>query len=135
MTDSNTANNIAIATDTDSVTAAPIVADLVVTKSDGVTELLPGSATTYTITVTNQGPDAVTGATLTDHGAGGTDIRQLDVRGDGRLLVRERWCRQSLDRHQPAGWRHRDVLRAGDRRGQCAGVDREYGNRNRPERE
>ena len=64
VTDTNPANNSA--TDTDSVTAAPIVADLVVTKSDGATELLPGSATTYTITVTNRGPDAVTGATLTD---------------------------------------------------------------------
>ena len=64
VTDTNPANNSA--TDTDSVTAAPIVADLVVTKSDGATELLPGSATTYTITVTNKGPDAVTGATLTD---------------------------------------------------------------------
>ena len=64
VTDTNLANNSA--TDTDSVTAAPIVADLVVTKSDGVTELLPGQGTTYTITVTNKGPDAVTGATLTD---------------------------------------------------------------------
>ena len=42
------------------------MADLVVTKNDGVTELLPGSTTVYTITVTNKGPDAVTGATLTD---------------------------------------------------------------------
>jgi uncharacterized repeat protein (TIGR01451 family) len=64
VTDTNPANNSA--TDTDPVTAAPIVADLVVTKDDGATELLPGSTTTYTITVTNRGPDAVTGATLTD---------------------------------------------------------------------
>ena len=42
------------------------MADLVVTKSNDATELLPGSATIYTITVTNRGPDAVTGATVTD---------------------------------------------------------------------
>ena len=64
MTDTDPANNSA--TDTDSVTAAPIVADLVVTKSNDATGLLPGSATIYTITVTNRGPDAVAGATLTD---------------------------------------------------------------------
>ena len=36
------------------------------TKTDDVTELVPGTGTVYTIVVTNHGPDAVTGATVTD---------------------------------------------------------------------
>ena len=64
MTDAVTANNSA--TDTDAIVAAPIVADLVVTKTDNMTELVPGTGTVYTIVVTNHGPDAVTGATVTD---------------------------------------------------------------------
>src|SRR5207342_2000918 len=70
-TDADASNNSA--TDTDSVTAAagPIVADLGVTKSDGETEVLPGDDTEYTIVVTNHGPDAVTGATLTDKAPAG----------------------------------------------------------------
>ena len=64
MTDAVTANNSA--TDTDAIIAAPIVADLVVTKTDNATDLLPGAETVYTVVVTNNGPDAVTGATLND---------------------------------------------------------------------
>jgi uncharacterized repeat protein (TIGR01451 family) len=60
-TDPDTSNNGA--TDTD--TAAP-VADLSVTKTDGSASYLPGSSTTYTIVVTNNGPSFVTGATVTD---------------------------------------------------------------------
>lgn len=41
-------------------------ADLAVTKTDGVTAVNPNGSTTYTIRVTNNGPDSVTGATLVD---------------------------------------------------------------------
>ena len=41
-------------------------ADLSITKTDGVSSLVPGTPTTYTITVSNAGPLAVTGATVTD---------------------------------------------------------------------
>ncbi|MCJ7712290.1 MAG: hypothetical protein MUQ32_15835 [Chloroflexi bacterium] len=41
-------------------------ADLVITKTDGVTAVSPGGALTYTITVANAGPSAVTGAAVTD---------------------------------------------------------------------
>ncbi len=51
------------ATDTDTLTGA---ADLSVTKTDGVGALVPGSPVTYTVVVTNNGPSAVTGATLAD---------------------------------------------------------------------
>ncbi|RCR68868.1 putative Ig domain-containing protein [Larkinella punicea] len=42
-------------------------ADLSITKTDGVSSLAPGSPTTYTITVSNAGPLAVSGATVTDN--------------------------------------------------------------------
>ena len=130
MTDAVTANNSA--TDTDAVVAAPIVADLAVTNTDNVTELVPGTGTVYTIVVTNNGPDAVTGATVTEHGAGGTDIRQLDVRGQRRIVLRERRHRQHLDHRQPAGWRNGDIHRAGNPGRRCAGVRRQHGSRDGP---
>ena len=45
------ANNSA--TDTDTVTGS---ADLAITKTDGVASVIAGTSTTYTITVTNNGP-------------------------------------------------------------------------------
>lgn len=41
-------------------------ADLSITKTDGVSTAVPGGNVTYTITASNAGPDAVTGATVTD---------------------------------------------------------------------
>ena len=49
--DTNPANDSA--TDTDTVTTS---ADLALTKSDGVASIVAGTSTTYTITVTNNGP-------------------------------------------------------------------------------
>ena len=40
--------------------------DLVIAKSNGTTSVFSGSTTTYTLTVTNNGPDAATGAVVTD---------------------------------------------------------------------
>ena len=40
--------------------------DLSVTTDDGVTSVVPGNSDTYTITVTNNGPDTVSSLTLTD---------------------------------------------------------------------
>src|SRR5262249_9112666 len=42
-------------------------ADLAITNSDGVTNVAPGSPITYTIVVTNNGPFAVSGATVVDN--------------------------------------------------------------------
>jgi len=39
-------------------------ADLQVTISDGTTTAVPGTVDTYTITVTNNGPDDLTGASV-----------------------------------------------------------------------
>ncbi|MAE66758.1 MAG: hypothetical protein CMJ18_21020, partial [Phycisphaeraceae bacterium] len=41
-------------------------ADLSITKTSGVVQVAEGNAITYTIVVTNAGPDAVVGATVTD---------------------------------------------------------------------
>ncbi|HJU40272.1 MAG TPA: hypothetical protein VJ724_11915, partial [Tahibacter sp.] len=41
-------------------------ADLVVTKTDGLTAVVAGTSSTYTITVGNLGPSAITGASVTD---------------------------------------------------------------------
>ncbi len=42
------------------------IADLAITKTDGVTTAVPGGSVTYTITASNAGPDPVTGGTVTD---------------------------------------------------------------------
>ena len=59
--DVNTANNTA--TDSDTLTYQ---ADLAITKTDGKTSVQPGSAITYTITVTNNGPSRVESLTVID---------------------------------------------------------------------
>ncbi len=61
VTDPTPANNTAVDTDTLNPTA-----DLTITKTDGSTSEIPGTPVTYTIIATNNGPSAVTGATITD---------------------------------------------------------------------
>src|SRR5262249_12757293 len=56
LTDPDLSNNTA------SATATPQIADLAITKTDGVRSVVPGRNTTYTIVVSNAGPVAVTGA-------------------------------------------------------------------------
>ena len=47
-------------------------ADLSITKTDGVTNIDAGSSTTYTIVVSNAGPSAADGATVTDQSQRGS---------------------------------------------------------------
>jgi len=54
------------ATDTDTLMAMASMADLAITKTDGVTTATPGGSVTYTITASNAGPDNATGATVMD---------------------------------------------------------------------
>src|SRR4029450_4333150 len=61
VTDPDLGNN----NPSDTATLTP-QADLSVTKTDGVTSAVPGTSTTYTIVVSNQGPSAVTGASVSD---------------------------------------------------------------------
>src|SRR5678815_2474333 len=62
--DLNLANNTAI--DTTPI-AANSQTDLQITKSDSLTSVQPGGVVTDTITVTNAGPNPVTGAAFTDN--------------------------------------------------------------------
>ncbi len=61
VTDPTPGNNSA--TDTDALGAS---ADLSITKTDGVTSVMPGGSATYTIVASNAGPSAATGATVAD---------------------------------------------------------------------
>lgn len=55
-------------TDTPTATSFTLSsADLSITKTDGVATYTPGGTLTYTIAVTNNGPDAVGGAAVTDN--------------------------------------------------------------------
>ncbi|HEX6792528.1 MAG TPA: DUF11 domain-containing protein, partial [Casimicrobiaceae bacterium] len=49
-----------------SYTISSANADLAITNTDGVTSVTAGTATTYTVTVSNNGPDDVTNATVVD---------------------------------------------------------------------
>jgi len=60
-TDTNGGNNSA----TDTTTVVP-VADLAITKDDGVTTAVPGMTVTYTIVASNAGPATATGASVAD---------------------------------------------------------------------
>ncbi len=62
VTDPNPANDVAI----DADIVVPPQADLVITKTNGVSSVTAGGTTTYTITASNLGPSNVTGATVTD---------------------------------------------------------------------
>ena len=61
VSDPNPGNDSA--TDTDTLTPT---ADLAITKTDGVTSIVPGAPITYTIVVSNVGPSDAPGATVTD---------------------------------------------------------------------
>ena len=67
FTDTNSANNSA--SDTDNF---PV--DLAITNTDGATSFVPGTQDTYTVVVTNNGPNSVTGATVADLLAANADI-------------------------------------------------------------
>ena len=60
------ANSDIISIDDVSIVAAPLSADLAITKTDGVASVNAGGTATYTITASNAGPDAATGATVAD---------------------------------------------------------------------
>lgn len=61
LIDSNTTDNAA--TDSDAIN---LNTNLGITKSDGTTTVNPGASVAYTINVSNAGPDAATGASVTD---------------------------------------------------------------------
>ncbi len=100
ISDLNPSNNSS--TDTNTLTPQ---ATLTISKTDGTTTYTAGTSTTYTIVVTNNGPSAVTGATLVDNlpgaitsdtwtaayangsgtgsGSGNVDVTNVDLRAGG----------------------------------------------------
>src|SRR5207249_2274013 len=63
-TDTNPGNNSA--TDSDTSTAVALLADLSITKTDGVTSVNAAGAPIYTVVVSNAGPSSANGAVFTD---------------------------------------------------------------------
>ncbi len=125
------------ATDSDPVIAAPVLADVAITKSDGVSSIAPGGNTTYIINVTNNGPAEVD---RRDGDRSGTDRahhQQLDMRGEQHRQWWHShhgvWLAEWLGQHQ----RHshaesrcgRDVYGPGHRRGKRDGNPRQYRDR------
>jgi len=62
-----TATTTLTPTSTPTPTSALIAVDLQITKDDGTASYTAGSQTVYTVIITNNGPNAVIGATLTDN--------------------------------------------------------------------
>ena len=58
-------------------------ADIAVTKSDGVSVAVPGTQVTYTITVTNNGPDTATGVEVIDTLAKSLDCTYTSIGANG----------------------------------------------------
>lgn len=78
VTEINAANNSA--TDTDTVTP---IADLSISKTDGVTSVNAGGSTTYTIVVSNAGPSAANGALFRDVAATGLNKTSVTCSASG----------------------------------------------------
>jgi uncharacterized repeat protein (TIGR01451 family) len=70
VADPNSANN----SSTTTTTVGSASADLSVTKTDSPDPVTPGENVTYTITVTNGGPDTALGVSLTDTVPGGSTL-------------------------------------------------------------
>lgn len=51
---------------TDTVTVSAATADISISKTNGTSSVLPGTTTTYTVAVTNNGPDAAIGVVVKD---------------------------------------------------------------------
>jgi uncharacterized repeat protein (TIGR01451 family) len=63
-------------------------ADLAITKTDGKDEVVPGTPTTYTLVVSNAGPSAVSGASVSDPppaGATGGNLAFAGATGGGSV--------------------------------------------------
>jgi large repetitive protein len=58
---------------------APSAADLRLAKTASATTLAVGEQVTFTVTVTNDGPDQATGVEVLDLLAGGADLCRLDA--------------------------------------------------------
>lgn len=67
----------------DEVTVADFFADIVLTKTNGGTTVAAGGTTTYTITVTNNGPDTASGIKIKDAVAAGLNKTSVSCSSSG----------------------------------------------------
>jgi uncharacterized repeat protein (TIGR01451 family) len=74
-------NHVATEDDQKSVTITPLKADLAVTQSDSPDPVFVGNNITYSVTVTNNGPNAAANATLTDPVPTGTTFSSITPPG------------------------------------------------------
>jgi MSHA biogenesis protein MshQ len=70
-------------TDQVSVSSPTSFADIVITKSNGVNGVLPGSTTQYTITVANNGPDTASGIKIIDPAVAGLSKSNVSCSSPG----------------------------------------------------
>ena len=84
------------------------VADLAITKTDGVTTATPGGSVTYTITASNAGPNKETGATVADTFPAVADLH-LDLRRRRRRHLHGLRLGQPQRHRQPAERRQRHL--------------------------
>lgn len=70
----STRENVTNSASTTATLAVSGAADLSIAKSDGVTQIATGTTTTYTVTVSNGGPNNVIGAAVTDTPPSGMTI-------------------------------------------------------------
>ena len=91
--DPNLANNTA--TDTDTVT--PLAVDLSIAKTDSADPVAPGDSFTYTITVTNAGPDDATGVVLTDPVPSELTVIGVASSGSGACIAASNLVTCSID--------------------------------------
>lgn len=82
VVDTDLTNNTA----THTVTLTPLV-DVGVTKDDFVASVVPGSATTYTITVTNTGPSTATNVSVNDPLPGGVTTFSWSGNGHSNIAA------------------------------------------------
>ena len=91
--DPNLANNTA--SDTDTVT--PLAFDLSVVKTDSADPVAPGDSFTYTITVTNAGPDDAMGVVLTDPVPSELTVTAVASSGSGACVAANNLVTCSID--------------------------------------
>jgi uncharacterized repeat protein (TIGR01451 family) len=111
-----------VAGNNSAATPAPLgtsVADLSITKTDGVTSAVQGGTITYTIVASNAGPSDVTGATVSDplpaqlSAATWTCSRERRLELPGERHRRPERADESRERRQRDLHRHRDGERHG----------------------
>ena len=84
-------------------------ADVSITKTDGVTSEVPGTAAIYTLVASNAGPSAAPSVTVSDVFPANCPGAEMDLHGCGWRVVCGVGLRQRQRHGEPPGGRFRDV--------------------------